>query len=85
MTGNYQLLVLSEGGADLYDIHDGKLNAAQKLESSELLAERYGANCAYLIRPDRYIAAITNDISEEELNHLATPAHHTGATNERAA
>ena len=86
MTGNYQLLVLSEGGADLYDIQDGKLSTAQRLEdSTNLLAERYGANCAYLIRPDRYIAAITDNISEEALNHLATLAHHTGATNERAA
>ncbi|MEP3630088.1 MAG: FAD-dependent monooxygenase, partial [Hyphomicrobiales bacterium] len=86
MTGNHQLLMLNQSGADLYDIHDGQLGKAQRLkDSTNLLAKRYGVNCAYLIRPDRYIAAITNDTSEEALNRLATLAHHTGATNERAA
>ena len=86
MTGSHQLLVLKEGGADLYDIHEGHLGTAKQLrDDSGLLAKRYGANCAYLIRPDRYIAAFTEDISEEALNQLTTLAHHTSPNNERAA
>ena len=86
MTGNHQLLVLKERGADLYDIHNGQLGTAKPLDdSSGLLVERYGANCAYLIRPDRYITAITGDVSKEALNQLATLTHHTSTDNERAA
>ena len=86
MTGTHQLLVLKENGADLYDIQDGQLGTAQRLEdSAKLLVKRYGVNCAYLIRPDRYIAAITQDVSKATLNQLAALALHTSTNNERAA
>ena len=86
MTGNHQLLILKESGADLYNIDNGQLGTAKPLEDSlGLLVKRYGVNCAYLIRPDRYIAAITQDVSNETLNQLAALALHTSTNNERAA
>ncbi|MEP1442774.1 MAG: FAD-dependent oxidoreductase [Hyphomicrobiales bacterium] len=86
MNGAHQLLVIKDDHADLYDVHNGQLSTALKLnDSSGLLVERYSADCAYLIRPDRYIAGITNDVSNEGLNKLTSLAHPAGTADEKAA
>lgn len=86
LTGGYQLLTVKGGMVVLTALDGGQLGTATYYsDETGLVAGRYGSMSAYLIRPDRYIAAATADLSDKGIRGLLRFSRRISATRNKAA